>query len=314
MAATKISIIILSYNTKEYLRKCLEALFQGFKVLRFQGEIIVVDNGSSDGSAELVESYKVRKFESLKVRLIENKKNFGFAKGNNVGLKEAKGDYLMILNSDTIVQFGAIKGLVDYLSNSNSQLLAVSPLLLLPEGKPQIDYYMRFPNLWQVFFYHNPILRPIIMRFPFLRSKIAQNPEADPFRVEQLPGAALIASKEIWQKVGFLDEDYGFLFEDVDWCWRAKKLGVKLSVVPEAKVTHFGGASWKKRLKENSNDFYYQFFASMLLFITKNYGDFKREIFKWAIILNFFLTLKPILAIKFFTRDGQQKNFVTSFK
>lgn len=338
MRKIKLSIVILSWNTKELLEQCLESVVsdqgsvisgQGSSVGRNEKgihrspvtdhrslvtEIVVVDNGSTDGSLKVVESYKVRKFESLKVRLIENEKNFGFAKGNNIGIKEAKGDYLMILNSDTIVQPGAIKCLVDYLSSSKNQLLAASPLLLLPDGKPQIDYYMRFPNLKQIFFYHNPILRPIIMRLAFLRSKIAQNPQAaGPFVVEQLPGAALIASKGIWQKVGLLDKDYGFLFEDVDWCWRAKRLGVKLSVIPGAKITHFGGASWKKRLKENSSEFYYQFFASMLLFVEKNYGSLKREIFKWAIILNFLFTLKPILAWEFFLKKGRQKSFVSNY-
>jgi GT2 family glycosyltransferase len=309
MVTTRISIIILSFNTKEYLRKCLESLVGSLKSQIFVAEIIVVDNGSTDGSSRVVESYKVRRFKNLKVKLIENKRNLGFAKGNNIGLKEAKGDYIMILNSDTNVQPEAIKILLDRVK-PRQERVAVSPLLILPNGRPQIDYYMRFPNLWQVFLYHNRLLRPPVMRMPFLSSHIAQEPLNMPFEVDQLPGATLLASRNTWAKVGLLDESYHFLFEDVDWCWRARKIGVRLVVVPEAVVVHVGGASWHKRLKKDSPGFYYQFFASMLLFVRKNYGNFKGEIFKWAIILNFLLTLKPNLAWKFLKNNGRQFEFL----
>ena len=89
--------------------------------------------------------------------------------------------------------------------------------------------------------------------------------------VDQLPGASLIAPKEVWDKVGLLSEDYKFLYEDVDWSWRAKKLGIKLFVIPESKITHLGGGSWKQKLNTQSFEFYCQFFSSLLLFVKKNY-------------------------------------------
>lgn len=307
MKRSKLSIIILSYNTKDLLKNCLISVIKNSPYFT---EIIVVDNGSTDSSVELIKNFKKKlKNKNIDFKIILNKKNLGFAKGNNQGIKVASGDYIMLLNADTIVLPKTINKLVDYLKKSSNKV-AVSPLLIFSDGRPQIDYYMRFPNLWQIFLYHNPLIRPVVMKIPILGSLIAQKEQKKPFRVDQLPGAAIMASKEIWKKTGFFDENYHFLFEDVDWCWRARKLGVELIVVPQGKIIHIGGASWKKRLKDNSNEFYYQFFASMLLFVRKNYGKIKAEIFKWAIILNFLLTLKTKLAWQFFKNNGQQMRFL----
>jgi GT2 family glycosyltransferase len=219
-----LSIIILSWNTKLLLMQCLESLVKNLEG-RSEIELIVVDNASVDGSQEMVEE------NFPKVKLIKNKINFGFALGNNMGIGAALGKYIMLLNSDTVVKKGAIKKLLAYLGNNDN--CAVSPLLVLPDGCPQFDYYMHFPNLWQVFFYHNPLLRPAMMRTS-IKKLVYQEAKEIPFKVDQLPGAALMTSKEVWQKVGDLDSDFQFLWEDVDWSWRARKNGVKLMVVPEA--------------------------------------------------------------------------------
>ena len=273
----KISIIILSWNTKDLLKKCL-------KSIPFYAEVIIVDNGSKDGTVHFLNSLK---WPNLKI--IKNKKNLGFAKGNNQGLEVAKGDFVMILNSDTIVQKGTLEKLVEF--TKDTPLYAVSPLLVNPNGTIQEEYYMRFPNLWQIFGYHHPLYRWLFMKAP-LKWLIVSRIQKKPFEVEQLPGAALMVPKEVWEKVGLLDEDFHFLYEDVDWCWRAKKIGIKLMVIPEAKITHLGGGSWEKRLKSNSFEFYRDFFKAFLLFVRKNYGRRKLKIFRQALLLNFLLRFK----------------------
>jgi GT2 family glycosyltransferase len=318
MNKVKLSIIILNWNTKALLQQCLLSVISNQqsddnkelsanskqrKKLATDNrslvtEIIVVDNGSVDGSVLMV------KKQFPQVRLIENKENVGFAKGNNIGIKEAKGQYLMLLNSDTIVQKEAIEKLVNYLEKNPN--FAVSPLLQLPNGEPQSEYYMRFPNLWQILFYHNPIIRPFILKTP-LKKIICQEPKKEPFEVDQLPGAALMTSQEVWQKVGGLDPDYQFLLEDVDWSWRAKKAGIKLMVIPQAKIVHIGGASWKKKLDIDKNAFYKQFFASMLLFVERNYNSFSLFAFKFALLLNFLLTLKIPLFLSLVKGDFKQE-------
>src|SRR4030043_2233167 len=152
----KISIIILSWNTKKLLKDCLKSVFAQ-KLDSDSLEVIVVDNGSADGSSAMVAK------EFKQVKLIKNQENLGFSKGNNQGIKIAKGDFIMLLNSDTIVQKGAIKKLIDAFPKQD-QLKAVSPLLILPNHQPQIDYYMKFPNLWQIFLYHNPVFRPLTLK------------------------------------------------------------------------------------------------------------------------------------------------------
>ena len=269
----KISIIILSWNTKDLLKKCL-------KSIPFYAEVIIVDNGSKDGTVHFLNSLK---WPNLKI--IKNKKNLGFAKGNNQGLEVAKGDFVMILNSDTIVQKGTLEKLVEF--TKDTPLYAVSPLLVNPNGTIQEEYYMRFPNLWQIFGYHHPLWRFFALKTPLKRlifSQIGKEPTA----VEQLPGAALIASREVWDKVGLLDEDYQFLYEDVDWCWRAKKKGVRLFVLPEAKVIHLGGGSWKKKLVRKSFEFYRDYFEALLLFVRKNYGKGKEKLYRRVLLFNFF--------------------------
>ena len=275
----KISIIILSWNTKDLLKKCL-------KSIPFYAEIIIVDNGSTDGTIHFLNSLK---WPNLKI--IKNKKNLGFAKGNNQGIKAASGDLIMLLNSDTVVEKKTIEKLVNFYQGQKNKNLALSPLLLNADGTIQQEYYMRFPNLWQIFGYHHPLYRWLFMKAP-LKWLIVSRIQKKPFEVEQLPGAALMVPKEVWEKVGLLDEDFHFLYEDVDWCWRAKKIGIKLMVIPEAKITHLGGGSWKKRLKSNSFEFYRDFFKAFLLFVRKNYGEGKLKIFRQALLLNFLLRFK----------------------
>ena len=275
----KISIVVLSWNTKDLLKKCL-------KSIPFYAEVIIVDNGSKDGTVHFLNSLK---WPNLKI--IKNKKNLGFAKGNNQGIKAATGDLIMLLNSDTVVEKKALEKLMKFYQEQEDKKIAFSPLLLNKEGTIQEEYYMRFPNLWQIFGYHHPLYRWLFMKAP-LKWLIVSRIQKKPFEVEQLPGAALMVPKEVWEKVGLLDEDFHFLYEDVDWCWRAKKIGIKLMVIPEAKITHLGGGSWKKRLKSNSFEFYRDFFKAFLLFVRKNYGEGKLKIFRQALLLNFVLRFK----------------------
>jgi len=287
----KVSVVILSWNTKDLLEQCL-------KSIPFSMEIIVVDNGSTDNTLQLLDSLK---WPNLKV--IKNIANLGFAKGNNQGIKIATGDLIMLLNSDTVVQKGALEKLVEFYKQQNDKNLAFSPLLLNFDGTIQEHYYMRFPNLWQIFLYHHPLWRFFALKTPLKRLILNQISNHQPKEVEQLPGAALMASKEVWQKVGLLDEGYQFLYEDVDWCWRAKKMGVKLMVVPGAKIAHLGGGSWKKKLKQNSFEFYRDYFKALLLFVKKNYGEKKLNKFRMALIINFFFQFKFKLA-KAFLNQG----------
>ena len=292
-----LSIIIISYNTKELLEECINSIIKSLKdspiINEFKNntEIIVIDNNSTDGTKEYLLSFKRSHLGKLKT--IFNKENLGFAKANNQGIKIAKGKYIMLLNSDTIILDNALEILVDYLEK-NPDIAAVSPLLLNHDRTPQMDYYMKFPNLWQIFLYHNKVLRPIAMRLSFLRNKICFAPQNRPYKIDQLPGAAMMVKKDIFNQIDLLDENYSFYFEDVDWSFKAKELKLNLIVVPKAKIIHLGGGSWKKAAGEKPQVYYDKFFRSMLLFVRKNYGSKKEKIFRRAIKLNFLLKGKRL--------------------
>ncbi len=294
MKKPKLSVIILSWNTQKLLLACLKSVFASQKKASFALEVIVVDNASSDQSVSLVKKRFPR------VKLVVNRQNLGFARGNNQGAQKATGEYLLFLNSDTLVLPGALAALLAPLLKND--FAAVSPQLFLPSGRPQIDYYLRFPNLWQLLFYHFPPFRPLVTK-TFLRFLIANRVFLRPFPVDQLPGAALMVSRRVWFKVGGFDEAFTFFYEDVDWSWRAALLGFRRGVVPGAKIVHYGGASWQQKKTAGPLLFYRQFFGSLLLFVRKNYPPFAHFCFYWLIIFNFLITFKWPLAWQFLKKD-----------
>ncbi len=281
----KVSIIITSWNTKELLRQCLESL-------KLTAEIIVVDNGSSDGSPEMV------KKEFPQAKLIQNKENLGFAKGNNIGLGRAKGEYIMLLNSDTLVKPGAIEKLVDYL-DKHEEVAAVSPLLLNEDGTGQKDpCYLKFPSPLTVFLYYNPILRKLSFKlFPGLL--LSTSDFSRPSLVDQLPGAAMIIRAKILKEIGGLDEGYPHYFEDTDLSFRLQKAGGKLILVPESQITHLGRRSIQPVIeKEGKEKFFYLNFNSLFLFCRKHYSPLKTILIKTVVFSQLLLSGKISLVKK----------------
>jgi len=292
----KLSIIILSWNTKELLKNCLDSLPK-----KKDYEVIVVDNASTDGSREFLK-------EKRGIEVIFNKKNLGFAKGNNQGLKKAKGEYTLLLNSDTVVRPGALKKLVSYLDR-NPRILAVSPLLLNMDSSNQAEYYMRFPEPLRILLYHNLLLRPLIMKTFLSNLVVSKTTKTKPFVVDQLPGTALMAKTELMKKY-CLDENYPFLFEDVDWCYRIKQENKgRLVVVPGAKIVHFGGGSWKQWLGKDRFSFYQHYFRSLFIFVKKHQAK-KLSVYKIILGFNFLInTLAHLFLLRFKKAKVQARLF-----
>lgn len=275
----KLSIIIPSWNTEMLLRQCLKSISAKF-------EIIVVENGSTDGSAEMV------KKEFPEVILIENKENVGFGKANNQAAIKAKGDYLLFLNSDTIVKESSLEQLIGFLDN-NQEVGAVSPLLLNEDGSFQLDpCYLKFPSPLGSFVYYNKILRPIFFRL-FPSFLLSARDFINPVEVDQLPGAALMIRKKIFDKTGGFDIRFPIYFEDTDLSFQIRKQGMKLFIIPQAKITHFGRKSIKPVIeKEGISKFLYFNFNSLFLFSEKNYSKTKDRLIKLAVYANLFFGFK----------------------
>ena len=195
----------------------------------------MVDNNSSDGSADLV-----KKLFHNKVSLIRNSENMGFARANNQAIKLAKGRYCILLNSDTVLNERTVGGLVTFL-DSNSDAAMVGPRMTDENGKLQ-NSYDNFPALTTELFNKS------ILRILFPGKFSGKTLKADsPFEVDSLIGACIAIRTEAIKEVGMLDEDYFFFLEETDWCFRMRKAGWKIFHHPEIDIIHLQGQSKKLR-------------------------------------------------------------------
>lgn len=226
-----VSIIIVNWNQRELLKKCLKSLKN--KTLHSEYTTIVVDNGSQDNSAKMVK----RKFE--KVDIIENDRNLGFSKGNNVGIKYALENYdpnfLLLLNNDTeIIQEGWLKNLVRVGSHENVGIVGCK--LLNPNGSVQQDY------------------DDGISEEDFIR--------LDSSNYGSVMGACFLIKRELFEIIGFLDTGFSpYLYEESDYCMRCYQSGYDVVYTPRSKIVHYGGASIDPEHNSHSDlegiDFYY---------------------------------------------------------
>lgn len=225
-----LSIVIVNWNTKELLKNCLESVYAATKQIEF--EIFVVDNASSDGSAEMVKS------EFGGIRLIMNSENMGFARANNVAFPLATGRYVLLLNSDTVVLPGALDGAVAFMDR-HPESGALAPKILNSDGSIQHPCYVREPSLL------------VEIHDAFELARFFGRPDAEPAgdsvcEVAHACGAALFIRKAVLDKIGYLDETMVFSFEDADICIRTRREGWKLFHCPESEIVHLGGASRRK--------------------------------------------------------------------
>ncbi|OGQ62982.1 MAG: hypothetical protein A3I81_06695 [Deltaproteobacteria bacterium RIFCSPLOWO2_02_FULL_55_12] len=216
-----ITIIIVSWNAREYLLRCLKSLECGLGEL--EAEVIVVDNASTDGSAEAVrELYP-------EVKLLVQKENLGFARANNIGIRQSTGKYVCLVNSDVIVLEGCMERLFFFMEETPLVALA-GPLVFNPDMT----------------------LQRTCRSFPSLKSALCSAigldgwnyPPHDAIRkVEAISGCFMMARKEVMDEVGLLDERFFFYAEDMDWCKRFHNAGWETVFYPEARAIHYGGSS-----------------------------------------------------------------------
>lgn len=255
MGRTRLSIVIVSYNTRELLSQCLGSIYQS----DFQDglEVFVVDNGSSDGSAQLVRD------KYPQVSLMANQRNVGFAAANNQALKQVSGEFILLLNPDTVLARDACESMVKFLQ-AHSEVAAVGAKLIGPEGDVQRSWGS-FPNLaGHIFDY---------LLFGNLWSRLSPMPsKKESFEIDWVSGAALMVKQEVIEKVGVLDECFFMYAEEKDWCWRMKKAGWKIYYLPRAQVVHYGEASTSQVVSKMHVEFY----RSQLKFLSKHYGKIYR--------------------------------------
>ncbi len=255
-----LTIIIVSWNTSGLLAQCLNSVYETGS--RFAFDVIVVDNGSTDGSVSMVEE----RFPS--VRLIKNQRNQGFARANNQGLEISRSRYFMLLNSDTIVLPGVIDTLIE-IADQNPGVGMLGPKLLNMDGSLQESWYS-FPS----------ILSEMVGRN--FRSRTPVPNLRNTFEVDWIMGACMLVRSEVLQSVGKLDEDYFFYSEETDWCFRIKRQNWKIWYTTNTAIYHLGGGSTKRGTLVQLVRLY----QGKLLYFKKNHGNFARTLLRFGLALS----------------------------
>jgi N-acetylglucosaminyl-diphospho-decaprenol L-rhamnosyltransferase len=227
-----VSAVMLNYNSKYFPKMCVEAF--GRSKVDFDYEIIAVDNASTD---PISTGYLAKAKEEGLVKLVQSDKNIGFGGGNNLGAKEARGKYVLILNPDIFVEKDSVQKMVDYMEK-HPDVGVLGPQLVYPDGTVQDSCrrHMRFMDL--------VIKRTFLKKLPILKKRVDRYTMEDFKRdevreVDLLVGACFIIPRDVYEKVGGFDEKTYFLFmEDFDLCREIEKTGKKIVYFPETSVTH----------------------------------------------------------------------------
>ena len=207
-----ISIIILNWNGKEITKDCLNSMK---KQINKNYEIILIDNGSIDGSPE----YLKKKFSF--VRLVQNKENLGCSKSYNLGVKKSKGNYIMILNNDVVLDKNFLKEL--WKNKDKADILGVK------------NYFFDRKNvLWAI----GVKINKFTMKSSLIGNKLPDSKEIDKMKIDQAIGSAMLVNKKVIDKIGFLEDSFFAYFEETEWQTKSKEAGFTISWVPSAKLWH----------------------------------------------------------------------------
>jgi hypothetical protein len=235
MNTLSVSIVIVSFNTEDLIKQCLNSIAANTKLNKDEYEIIMIDNNSQDSSVQIIEEFK-NSNPGLNLSLIKNKQNLGFARAVNQGIDSAQGENIFLLNSDTQIKPGSIQSLLEF-SQKKPDSGVVGPRLVNPDGTPQPSCY-NFPTLINA-----------IKEFWFGQQSTFSKyypRTTSPTTVDALVGAAFLITKQALKQVGKLNQDYFLYYEDIDYCKRVWHQGLKVYYYPQTEIIHHHGASGKK--------------------------------------------------------------------
>jgi GT2 family glycosyltransferase len=268
--AMNLSIIIVSWNTQLLLAQCLASIQSATHPKTLADlEIFVVDNASSDGSADMVRQH----FPS--VRLIESPENLGFARGNNLAIRQSTGRYVLLLNPDTELLPGALEGLLEFME-TRPDAGAAGSCLLNPDGTLQYSCSPA-PTLMREFWR----LLHLDALYPYGSYWMNTWSSSAPREVDNVQGASLIVRRSILDQIGVLDEGYFMYTEEVDLCYRIRQAGWHIFWVPSSHVTHYGGQS----TQQVSAEMFLHLYRSKILYFRKHHGMLATAIYKLILMM-----------------------------
>lgn len=309
-----LTISIVNHNTKDLLENCLNSVYQKTKKIKF--EVIVVDNGSNDGSIEMIR----RKFPQVK--LIENNENVGFSKATNRGIEMSTGRYVLLLNSDTILLDNLNEVLI--YADNNPQIGAIGCRLLYSNGliQPSANQFISLTDeILRTFrvgqYDKRPGLRNFIINyFGKLLGKsvniwlLTREGKCGICQVDWVSGACLFVRRRVINEIGLLDENFFAYYEDIDWCRRMKKAGWKIVYYPAVRIVHLTGGSAQQSEK---NSIYHSLihYRSKFYYHKKYKGELAVTILKNIIIAK---GLLMVFLFPIFCLLGKSREVLAEFR
>jgi N-acetylglucosaminyl-diphospho-decaprenol L-rhamnosyltransferase len=233
-----LSILIISYNTRELTLACLRSVYEQTHGMTF--EVIVVDNDSADGSPDAIET------EFPQVRVLRQSENLGFARGNNLAAQEASGDWLLLLNPDTEIYENAISRLVHFAA-AHPEGGIYGGRTVFPDGSLNIASCWNRPTPWSVFCVATGLTTAFRGTNLFDPEAIGSWKRDSVRHVDIVVGCFLLISKPLWDRLGGFADAFFMFGEEADLCLRARGLGYRPMITPDATIMHLVGASAKKR-------------------------------------------------------------------
>jgi GT2 family glycosyltransferase len=293
-----VSICIVNWNTCDILRDCLRSIYEHSYVLNI--ETIVVDNGSTDGSSEML------KYTFPEVTVIKNTNNRGFAAACNQGINKAKGRYVLLLNSDTIILNNALFKTVDFIE-AHPDAAVVGCRVLNPDRTMQPTCFM-FPSLLNLFLSSTYLYKVFPRSRFFGRERMTWWDRTDEQEVDVVTGCFMLVRRKAIEQVGLMDERFFVYGEETDWCYRFKHAGWKVMFAPVGEIIHLGGQS----TRQEKVKMMLLLRGSILLFV-KKHRSFITYALACLFVAIFFLLRVPYWLLRtVFSHNGRSSNILVA--
>jgi len=276
MGRTTLSIIIVNYNAGHYLENCLKSVYAETKQIPF--DIWIVDNNSKDASVSMIRS------NFPLINLVENKENTGFARANNDAISKCAGDYILLLNPDTLIMENAIEKMVKFM-DENPQTGIAGCKVLNEDGTLQLACRRSIPAPGVAFFRLTGLSRLFPNSKGMAKYNLTYLNPDEANEVDAVSGAFLMIRRQVVDKIGKLDERFFMYGEELDWCLRTKKAGWKVMYYPDAEIIHYKGECSKSNCRKAA----FEFYRSMYLFHKKHFADNYNPIVNIIIYAGIFL-------------------------
>lgn len=294
----KLSVIIVNYNVKYYLDQCIRSVLRAFEEMNTPAEIIVVDNHSADGSVDYLEQRYPQKLFPM-VRFVRSAHNLGFARANNIAIRQSRGEYVLLLNPDTIVGEDALKASVDFM-DAHEDAGAVGVRMLGAQGRRAMESRRGLPTPMVSFFK----MLGFCNRWPhhrlFGKYYMGYLPWDESCQIEVVSGAYCMLRRKALDEVGLLDEDFFMYGEDIDLSYRVLKGGYHNYYLP-VDILHYKGESTQK----SSFRYVHVFYEAMLIFFRKHYSGMT---FQLSLPIKTAIYAKALMALVGMLSDRMRKS------